>query len=131
MKLTEPVRAFLDQAQIARIAVIGDDSYPHVIPIWFARDGDEVMFFSSRSARKIKHVQANPRGALSVGGDPYGSEGYLMKGDFSIEEDRGHRWLREITYRYEPRELADQHVAEWSNDDLVLLRFKARKVIRV
>jgi len=131
MILTEPVRTFLEQALIARIAVIDNHGYPHMIPIWFARDGDDVMFFSSRNARKIKHVQANPKGALTIGGDPYGSEGYLLKGEFSIEEDLGHRWLREITFRYEPREIADKHLAEWVNDDLVLLRFKPRKVIKV
>ncbi len=131
MILTEPVRTFFEQALVARIAVIDNDGYPHVIPIWFARDGDDVMFFSSRSARKIKHVRANSKGALTIGGDPYGSEGYLLKGEFSIEEDLGHRWPREITYRYEPREIADMHLAEWVNDDLVLLRFKPRRVIKV
>ncbi len=131
MILTESVRTFLDKPLVARISVIDSDGYPHMIPIWFARDGDDVMFFSSRSARKIKHIQANPKGALTVGGDPYGTEGYLLKGDFSIEEDAENRWLREITYRYEPGEIADKHLAEWVNDDLVLLRFKPRKVIKV
>ena len=131
MFLNEPVRTFLEQALIARIAVIDNDGYPHIIPVWFARDGDEVIFFSSLSARKIKHIQANPKGAMTIGGNPFGSEGYLLKGEFSIEEDAGRRWLRGITYRYEPREIADQHLAEWVNDDLVLLRFKPRIVIRV
>ncbi len=131
MILTQPVRHLMEKSLIAHISVIDNDGYPHLIPIWFARDEDNVMFFSSRTARKIKHVQANPKGALTIGGDPYGSEGYLLKGEFSVEEDSGHRWLREITYRYEPREVADKHLAEWVNDDLVLLRFKPRKVIKV
>ena len=131
MILTEPVRAFMEKPLIARIAVIDGDGYPHLIPIWFARDGDDLMFFSSRTARKIKHIQANPKGALSLGGNPYGSEGYLLKGEFSVEADPGHRWLREITCRYEPREIADSHLAEWVNDDLVLMRFKPRSVIRL
>jgi len=131
MILTEPVRTLMEKPLIAHISVIDVDGYPHMIPIWFARDGDDVMFFSSRSARKIKHAQSNPKGALTIGGDPYGSEGYLLKGEFSIEEDTEHRWLREITYRYEPREIADNHLAEWVNDDLVLLRFKPLKMVKV
>ena len=131
MILTEPVRALMEKPLIARISVIDGDGYPHMIPIWFARDGDDVMFFSSRTARKIKHVQVNPKGAFTLGGDPYGSEGYLLKGEFSIEEDTGHRWLGEITYRYEPRDVADKHLAEWVNDDLVLMRFTPRRVIKI
>lgn len=131
MILTEPVRTLLDKPLIARIAVIDEDGYPHVIPIWFARDEDDVVFFSTRTARKIKHIQVNPKGAVTLGGNPYGSEGYLLKGEFSIEEDPNHRWLREITYRYEPRDIADKDLAEWVNDGLILMRFKPRKVIRI
>jgi general stress protein 26 len=131
MILTEPVRNLIEQPLIARIAVIDDDGYPHVIPIWFARDGDDLVFFSSPSARKIEHIQANSKGAVTIGGDPYGNDGYLLKGEFSIEEDVGLRWLKEITYRYESKEIADAHLTEWVHDDLVLLRFKPRRVIRV
>ncbi len=94
MILSEPARKLLDQPLIGRISVIDEEGYPHTIPIWFIRDGDEVMFISSRGGRKIRSIQANPKGALTVGGDPYGSEGYLLKGEFAIEEDPGHRWLR-------------------------------------
>ena len=131
MKLSDPVRSFLEQPLIARLSVIDDAGYPHTVPIWFARDGDDLMFFSSRTARKIGHAQANPRGAVTVGGDPYGAEGYLLKGELSIEEDPENRWLSLITHRYEPNDLAEQHVAEWSKEDLVLMRFRPRKVIRV
>jgi general stress protein 26 len=131
MILSEQVRHLFEQALIARIAVLDTNGYPHMIPIWFARDGDDAMFFSSRSARKIKYIQLNSKGALTIGGDPYGSEGYLLKGEFSVEEDVGHRWLREITYRYESKEIADRHLAEWVNDDIVLLRFRPHKVIKV
>lgn len=68
---------------------------------------------------------------MTVGGEPYGAEGYLLKGDFSLEEDSDHHWLSAITHRYEPKDLADQHVAEWSHDDLILMRFKPNKVIKV
>lgn len=101
------------------------------MPIWYTLDGDDVVFFSSRGARKIAYIQANPKGAVSIGGNPYGSEGYLLKGEFSIEEDSSYQWLREITLRYEPPELADQHVREWSGPDIVVMRFRPSKVIKI
>ena len=135
MTLSDSVRKLLDQPLVAHISVIDDDGYPHTIPIWFARDGDEVMFFSSRNTRKNRYIQANPKGALSIGGDPYGSEGYLLKGEFAIEDDPGYRWLREITYRYEPRDFAEKDLAEWiagwASTDLVILRFTPRQVVKV
>jgi hypothetical protein len=111
--------------------VIDDSGYPHTVPIWFVRDGDEIVFFSSRTARKIGFVRKNPKGAVSIGGDPYGSEGYLLKGTFAIEEDPGSRWLREITFRYEPPELAAQHVSEWAGPDIVVMRFTLEKLVKI
>jgi hypothetical protein len=135
MMLGESVRALLDQPLIGRISVIDNKGYPHTIPIWFARDGDEVLFFSERNTRKIKHIQANPKGALTIGGDPYGSEGYLLKGEFALEDDPGFRWLSAITYRYEPRETAEKELAEWiagwASTDLVILRFTPRQVLKM
>ncbi|HEX3270129.1 MAG TPA: pyridoxamine 5'-phosphate oxidase family protein [Ktedonobacterales bacterium] len=135
MILSEAVRALLDQPLIGRISVIDDEGYPHTIPIWFARDGEEVVFFSSRNTRKITYIQANPKGALTIGGDPYGSEGYLLKGEFALEDDVAYQWLREITYRYEPREVAEKDLAEWiagwASKDLVILRFTPRRVVKV
>lgn len=131
MALTKELHNFLAKSQLIRIAVIDNNGYPHSVPIWYALDGDDVMFFSSRGARKIGYVQANPKGAVSVGGDPYGAVGYLLKGDISLEEDMHHRWLSEIVHRYEPKALADNHVVEWGSGDLILMRFKVRKVSRI
>jgi general stress protein 26 len=117
VNLNEDQKTYLRQAHIARIAVIDNGGYPHSVPIWYALDGNDLMFFSSRDARKIDYVKANPKGAVSVGGEPYGAEGYLIKGEVSLEEDDGHRWLSEITHRYEPKDLADQHVREWGQGD--------------
>ena len=131
MTFSEPIRTFLETPHVARVAVVDGDGFPHVVPIWYALDGNDVMFFSSRDARKIAFVQANGKGAVTVGGEPYGAEGYLLKGDFSLEEDVDHHWLGEIVHRYEPKDLADQHVVEWGAGDLVLMRFRPHKVIRI
>jgi general stress protein 26 len=131
MKLSEEQLLFLHQPHIARIAVIDSHGYPHTIPIWYALDGNDLMFFSSRDARKIDYVRANSKGAVTIGGEPYGAEGYLLKGDFSLEEDVDHHWLSQITHRYEPQALANQHVNEWGEGDLVLMRFTPHKIAKV
>jgi general stress protein 26 len=131
MAFSADQKEFLQQPRVARLSVIDSRGYPHTVPIWFALDGNDLVFFSSRDARKIDYVKANPKGAVTIGGEPYGAEGYLLKGDFSLEEDDGHRWLSEITHRYEPQALADQHVKEWGQGDLVIMRFTAHKIAKV
>jgi general stress protein 26 len=131
MALNEQVRAFLQKPLTAYMAVIDTNGYPHNVPVWFGNDGDDILIFSDRETRKVRSIQANPKGAITIGGDPAGAECYLFKGDFSIEDDVGHRWTREITYRYEPKEQADQRLAEWANDDIVVLRLRVNKVTKI
>ncbi len=58
-------------------------------------------------------------------------EGYLLKGDFSIEEDPDRAWLKKITYHYEQGEEAERDIAAWSKLDMIVIRLMPRTVSRV
>lgn len=132
---TEESRAHLAKPLIARMSTIDKDGYPHTVPLWFDLDGDDVVIISERSTVKVYNAQANPKGAVTIGGDPGESgdlePGYLIKGIFSVEEDPGHEWMKRITRRYETPEVAEKNIAEWSNLDMIVIRLKVEKVIRV
>ncbi len=131
MLLPDAARALMQKPIIVRMAVNDPNGYPHVVPVWFALDGDDVIIFGFRNTRKVDYIKVNPKGAVQVGGDPAG-EGYLLKGDFSLEADVDHRWARTITYAYEPtKESADKMLAEWTNQELVVLRLVVNKVMKV
>jgi nitroimidazol reductase NimA-like FMN-containing flavoprotein (pyridoxamine 5'-phosphate oxidase superfamily) len=122
-------RVFLQQPLIARMSVIDSAGFPHTVPVWYTLDGDDVVLISERSTRKIGYLQINPKGALEVGGD--GNEGYLMKGLFTVEEDTDHCWMRRLVDLYEPADRADQVFQEWLSLDIIVLRLKPCRVIKV
>jgi general stress protein 26 len=129
--LTDPIREFLRKPLIARMTTIDPDGYPHTVPVWFMLDGDDIVIIADRSTRKVGHVTANPKGAVTIGGDSADEAGYLFKGEFLIEEDPGHAWMRKVTFHYEEPDLAAQHVAEWAELDIIVMRLKPHKVIKV
>ena len=132
MKLSDAVRAVLQKPVIVRMAVIDSNGYPHVVPVWYGLDGDDVIIFGFKATRKVDYIQKNPKGTVQIGGDPAGNDGYMIKGQFSIEADVDHRWAKSITYAYEPNnESADKMLAEWSQQELVVLRLVVDKVIKV
>jgi hypothetical protein len=131
MILSDPVRALLQHPVTVRMAVIDSRGFPHVVPIWFGMEGDDLMVISYRATRKNEFLKVNPKGAIQIGGDPSGTPGYLLKGEFTFEEDVEHRWLREITRHYETPELAEEHLAQWEKDDMVVLRFHIQKVTKI
>ncbi|MBA3870407.1 MAG: pyridoxamine 5'-phosphate oxidase family protein [Anaerolineae bacterium] len=130
MVLPDAARAVLQKPLVVRMAVTDPDGYPHVVPVWFGLDGDDIMIFGYRNTRKIAFLQANPKGSVQIGGD-LGNDGYLLKGDYIVESDPEHLWAWKITRLYETEELAKQHMTEWSQQDLFLVRFVVNKVIKV
>jgi len=130
--LTGEARIFLQKSRIARLATIGADGYPHIVPIYFMLDGDDLIFGSDRNNRKVRNVLSNPKGAVVIGGERIADEaGYMIQGDLTIEDDVDHAVTRRMLYRYETKEEAERNLAELRNSDIVLIRLKPKSVIRV
>lgn len=73
MRLTEEeTRTRLADARVARLATVGGDGQPHLVPVTFAVDGDliytAVDFKPKKSAnlRRLRNIRENPRVALLV-----------------------------------------------------------------
>jgi len=130
MILSQEVRSFLQKPRIARLATIGSDGYPHVVPIYFMLEGSDILFGSDRDNRKIWNALSNPRGAVVIGGERTDEAGYMIQGDLFIEEHEP-SFTRRMLYRYEPEEEAEEHLADFSNSDLVVIRLKPRSCIKV
>ena len=131
MLLPDAARSVLQKPLVVRMAVTDPDGYPHVVPVWFGLDGDDIMIFGFYDTRKIDYIKADPKGSIQIGGDA-GNDGYLLKGDYVLESDPEHQWAKTITYAYEAsRENADKLLAEWTAKELFLLRFVVNKVIKV
>jgi nitroimidazol reductase NimA-like FMN-containing flavoprotein (pyridoxamine 5'-phosphate oxidase superfamily) len=83
--LSRQVRRFLQQPRIARLATIGADGYPHIVPIYFMLDGDDIVFGSDRDEQKVRNARRNRKGAVVIGGEPATDEaGYMFQGDLSV-----------------------------------------------
>lgn len=128
---TDTIREFLQKPLIARMSTLDREGYPHTVPVWFMLDGDDLVIISIRQTAKVNHLLANPKGALTVGGDPGDGGGYLIKGDFSLEPDPDRIWLRKVTFHYEAPEQAEKDIAAWAGLDMIVLRLKPKVVVKV
>ena len=129
--LDDAARQFLQKPLIARISTIDADGYPHTVPVWFILDGDDIVVMGMRSTRKVSHMLANPKGAAQIGGQEGDGGGYLLKGEWSVEEDPDDYWMRTITYHYEDGEQAAKDVAAWADLDIVAMRLRPKVVLKV
>lgn len=68
----EEARRRVAASHVARLATVGPDGAPHVVPITFAVDGDRIVTAvdakpkRSAALRRIANLRANPRASLLV-----------------------------------------------------------------
>ncbi len=129
--LSDDVRKFLQKPLLARMSTIGTDGYPHTVPVWFMLDREDIVIVSVRKTQKVGHIKANPHGAIVIGGEPHDGAGYLIKGDFQVEEDPDFNWLKTVTLRYESGAQAEKDIADWSKLDMIVIRMKPKSVSKV
>ena len=97
--LPEPVERLLDAALVGELTVVRDDGRPITYPLIPLYDGQRIYLTSSvLFSRKLDHVRANPKVALSIT-DPVAVGGRTdratIQGDARvIEEDPHGGWER-------------------------------------
>jgi predicted pyridoxine 5'-phosphate oxidase superfamily flavin-nucleotide-binding protein len=132
MLISPEVREFLQPPYIARLATIDKNGFPHIVPLWYDLEGDDIIIISDRNTRKIDHIARNTKGALQIGGDVNDAAGYLFKGELTAEVDPDYKWLRQVTLRYEPTAQAERDIELWRTTlDMIIIRLKVQRVIKV
>ena len=100
--------AFLKKRDVCRLATVSDDCTPHVVPVMYAMDGENVVVAIDYGTVKLRNMRGNPKVSLVV--DDYEpNRAVFIQGRCSIFE-RGPEYLRLLdilfekfeTYRNDP-----------------------------
>jgi PPOX class probable F420-dependent enzyme len=62
------------------IASVRPDGAPHLIPLWFAWDGDDLIVLSKPNAQKVRNLRRDPRVVLALGSVDHGMDVDLIEG---------------------------------------------------
>jgi nitroimidazol reductase NimA-like FMN-containing flavoprotein (pyridoxamine 5'-phosphate oxidase superfamily) len=134
----DDIREYLRQPLIARMGTIDDDGTPHIVPLWYVveENRDEIVIMTDSKTRKTRNAAARSQGAIQIGGDPTGTPnqytpGYLLQGEFVVAPDADRAALKRITRHYVPGEQAEALIAQWSADDIVEIRLRVTKIVKV
>lgn len=56
----------LDATTLAILATVMPDGSPQATPVWFSRDGDDILINSARGRAKDRNMRREPRVALTI-----------------------------------------------------------------
>jgi PPOX class probable F420-dependent enzyme len=85
--LQHPVAKELLESTIpARLAYIGTDGTPRVVPIWFHWNGHEVVLGTPPNAPKVKALRKNPKVALTIDDNQFPHRVLMVRGTARLED---------------------------------------------
>ena len=128
----EERRAFLGEGtRTGKLATMRADGRPHVVPIWFVLDGDDIIFMTGANTVKGRNLQRDGRVALSVDDQqpPYSFvtvEGTIAYADNPPE---ALEWSTRIARRYMGADLAESFGRRNAVEGELLVRITPTKII--
>ena len=88
--LEDPVATELMQSDIpARLAYIGMDGLPRVVPVWSEWNGHEIVMVAPSTSAKLKSLTRNPNVALTIDSTAFPWHVLLVRGTAMIETVHG------------------------------------------
>lgn len=73
----------------ARLAYIGTDGTPRVVPIWFHWNGREIVMATPPKAPKLKALAKNPKVSLTIDDNTFPHKVLLVRGTARLETVNG------------------------------------------
>lgn len=128
----EEWRAFVSQGtRTAKLSTVRADGSPHVTPIWFVLDGDDLVFTTGKSSVKGRNMTRDGRVALCVDDDRPPYDYVVLRGRAVISEDLAELrdWAGRIGARYMGEERAEEFGARNGVPGELLVRVTINKVL--
>lgn len=130
----EEWRAFVsDGTRTGKLSTVSADGSPHVAPIWFLLDGDDLVFNTGRETVKGRNLARDGRIALCVDDDrpPFHFAVLHGRARLSEELDEVRHWATRIAARYMGEERAEEYGARNGVPGELLVRVAVEKVVAI
>jgi PPOX class probable F420-dependent enzyme len=85
----EEVRSFIDERKVMTCATIGPSGRPHLMALWFVREGDQLRGWTYAKSQKARNLERDPRATLMIeAGIEYQElRGVMLECDVELERE--------------------------------------------
>lgn len=115
-----------------KLATVREDGRPHVAPIWFVLDGDDLIFNTWHESVKGKNLVRDGRIALTVDEEVAPYAFVLVEGTVELIDDNpaeSLKWATRIGARYMGEDQAEAFGQRNSVPGELLVRIKVDKIV--
>jgi PPOX class probable F420-dependent enzyme len=128
----EEYKEFLLQGtKTGKLATVREDGRPHVVPIWYGLDGDNLVFTTGESSIKAKNMKRDPRVSISIDDQTPPYSFVTIEGTISFSKDPEEMlyWATRIGGRYMGEDQAEAFGKRNASEGEVLVTVKPVKII--
>lgn len=128
----EQWRAFVSHGtRTGKLSTVRADGSPHVAPVWFLLDGEDVLFNTAKESVKGRNLAHDGRVALCVDDDRPPFDFVVLEGRAELSEDLDamRHWAARIGARYMGEERAEELGQRNGVPGELLVRVRIEKVV--
>jgi hypothetical protein len=128
----EQRRAFLTHGtRTGKLATTRADGRPHVVPIWFVLDGDDIILTTGATSVKARNMRRDPRVSLAVDDQQPPYSFVMVEGVATLTEDAPDllAWATRIGGRYMGADRAQEYGRRNGVPGELLVRLRAENVV--
>ena len=116
---------FLGSHEVCRLATASREARPHVVPVVYTMDGEDVIIAIDYHTRKLRNLRENKAVALVV--DDYRpNRGLMIEGECEIYE-RGKEYLRLLQLLFDRFEFYRRD--PWKEGESPIIRVRPAKAV--
>jgi PPOX class probable F420-dependent enzyme len=131
MQPSEAMAFLAEGTRTGKLATASPSGAPHVAPIWFVVDGEDLVFTTNMETVKGRHLRVNPRGALTVDRSEFPYDFVVVRGPIVVVERAPDlfEWATRIAERYVPAGRAEDYGKRNAVPDELLCRLRVERIV--
>ncbi len=128
----QQAKRFLESGtRTGKLATVRADGRPHITPIWFVVDGEDLLFNTSATSVKGRNLQRDSRAAVAVDNQTPPYSHVVLEGTVQLitDLDEVRRWATKIGARYMGDDRAEEFGERNGVEGELLVRFTPTRVV--
>lgn len=127
----EAIEFLSSGTRTGKLATVRASGAPHVTPIWFVVDGDDLVFNTWHTSAKAKHLAREPRASLVVDLEEPPYAYVLVEGSVTISRDLDEivHFATRIGARYMGADRAEEFGARNGVEGELLIRLHMERLV--
>ena len=126
----DELKAFLNQALVARLGSLNPDGSIHLVPVWFKFEDGDILIGTEERTRKAKNVKRNQNVSLLIDSPERPYKGVLIYGQAQLDQDDALGKRIAILARHLPADIAQKVGIDLASQfALITIRIKPQRII--